>query len=83
MSYFSILVEFGLAGGFLPKLLLTTKRTKRPWALATKDIPLSDIKLHRASQGTAVRTWPVSSVEDLESTVGTLYDSNEFMTSRV
>lgn len=51
-------------------------------APTTKDIPLSDFKLQRASKGTAVRTWAVSSVEDLESTVGTIYDSNEFMTSR-
>lgn len=69
---------------FLPQLLLATKKKKkqRLWAQTTKDIPLSDFKLHRASEGTVVRTWPVSSVEDLDSTVGTVCDSNEFITSR-
>lgn len=62
--------------------IISHKKDQRPCAPATKDIPLSDFKLQRASKGTAVRTWPVSSVEDLESTVGTIYDSNEFMTSR-
>lgn len=70
------------ANVLLLKLLLAgEKKDWSPWARATKDIPLSDFKLHRASQGTAVRSWPVSGVEDLGSTVGT--NSNEFMTSRV
>lgn len=51
-------------------------------ALATKHIPLSDFKLHRASEGTIVGTWPVSSAKDLESPVALVCDGNEFMTSR-
>lgn len=67
---------------FFTKTIISHKKEQRLWAQATKDIPLSDFKLQRATEGTVVMTWPVSSVEDLESTVGTICDSNDFTTRR-
>lgn len=52
--------------------------TQKDQGSGHKDFPLSDFKLHQASEGTVVRTWPVSSVEDLAFTPGTCCSSNDF-----
>lgn len=83
-TFFDLSVLFFLVAeqSLFTKTIISHKKEQRLWAQATKDIPLSDFKLHRASEGTVVMTWPVSSVEDLEPTVGTICDSNGFTTRR-